>query len=170
MKSLILLLFVAMYSQAQSLPELARRERQRQAGQAPTVVFTADKAKGNETPAAPAGPPVPAAAESIDKPADPAVAAPAAAKPVDDRMKKYADELARLKARIVELQDRETATQLQINDAKNQFLAPVTDTTSRQQAQTRLSQAQAQLGAVQKELADTRLALQVLESLGPPKP
>jgi hypothetical protein len=160
MKSFILLLFVAIYSHAQSLPEMARRERQRQAAQTPKVVFTGDKAKESGSPAAAAGHQAPATAAAADKPAS----------PVEERMKKYADELARLKAKIVELQDRETATHLRINDAKNQVLAPVTDPTSRQQAEVRLSQAQGQLGAIQKELADTRLALQVLESLGPPKP
>jgi len=164
MKSFILLLFVAIYSQAQSLPELARRERQRQSAQSPAGVLTGDKADKTKDSGSPAaGTPAAPSAATAQAPAVPA-------KPADERMKKYADDVARLKVKILELQDRETATQLQINDAKNQLLAPVTDTTARQQAQTRLSQAQAQLSAIQKELADSRRALQVLESVGPPKP
>ena len=80
------------------------------------------------------------------------------------------EELARLKAKVVELQDRETSIQLQMNDFKNQFLAPVTDSNARAQAQAKLEQGQNQLTVVQRDLADTRRAVQVMEAQGPPKP
>ncbi len=185
MKSLILLLFVAISVQAQSLPDAARKERQRQANLKPTTVFTGEKPKdttpapATDAAAAPAKPGESTTESAAAKPADaskpappsPAVKPPAAsAKLADDAVKKYAEEVTRLKTKIVELQDRDTATQLQLNDLKNQYLAPVTDPTTRAQAQTKLDQTQTQLSAIQKELADTRRALQVLEAQGPPKP
>ena len=82
----------------------------------------------------------------------------------------YAEELARLRTKVVELQDQETALQLQLNNLKNAYLAPVTDTAARAQAQSRTEQAQTQLATTRQELANTRRQLQVLEAQGPPRP
>ena len=169
MKSLILLLFVAISVQAQSLPEAARKERQRQANQKPKVVFTGEKVR-ETTPAATEQPAATVKPAEPSKPAPVPATKPPAPKPSDDAAKKYAEEMTRLKSKIVELQDRDTAAQLQLNDLKNQLLAPVTDTTARAQAQTKFDQMQSQLTAIQKELADARRAVQVLEAQGPPKP
>src|ERR1051326_6363902 len=111
MKSLILLLLVAVSLEAQSLPEAARKERERQAHLKATVVFTGEKPSPATTSAAPATATEPAAAKPAEsaKPAATAAASPnaTAAKPSakpEDRAKKYAEELARLKGRVVELQ------------------------------------------------------------------
>src|SRR5437867_22987 len=100
MKSLILLLFVAISVQAQSLPEAARKERERQANQKPKVVFTGEKARETtpatvEQPAAATPAPTTPAAKSVEA-AKPAPATPAkapASKPSDDAAKKYAEEI-----------------------------------------------------------------------------
>ena len=171
------MLLVAVSLEAQSLPEAARKERARQAGQSAKRVLSGDKAKESTTtpekPPAAAGTPAPAA---VAKPAEaskaPAAAAPKPAppKPAEDPVKKYAEEVAKLRSKVVQLQDQETAIQLEINDWKNKFLAPVIDSATRDQAQTKMGQGQTQLTAVQKELADTRRSLQLLEAQGPPKP
>jgi len=84
-------------------------------------------------------------------------------------VKQYAEELARLRAKVVQLQDRETELQLQMIDLKNEFLSPVTDTAARSAAQARIDQTQLQLTLTQKELADTKRQVQVMEAQGPPK-
>ena len=61
------------------------------------------------------------------------------------------------------------ALQLQLIDLKNQFLAPVTDTITRSQTQTKSEQVQQQLVATENELVETRRSIQVMEALGPPK-
>jgi hypothetical protein len=188
MKPLILVLLFAISAAAQSLPEVARQERERKANLKTSHVLTTDTVKGQltnspatgEKPAEtrPEQPATPANAPEAAKPASASSAPATAPSPAqteaknanDEAVKKYAEELSRLRARVVQLQDQGTALQLQINDLKNSFLAPVTDTNARAQAQTQLDQAQTQLAATEQELADTRRQVQVLEVQGPPKP
>jgi len=168
--------------EAQSLPDVARQERERRAALKPVFVLTPENLKESATPSSTAAPaetesktPAEAARPDDSKPA-PAAAPSAQAKPADEAAKKeeaakkYQELLSRLRAKIVLLQDQETAIQLQINDVKNQFLAPVSDSASQAQAQARLDQAQIHLTATQRDLSDTRRELQVAEAQGPPKP
>jgi len=88
----------------------------------------------------------------------------------DEALKKYNEDVAKLKAKIVQLQDQDTAIQLQMNDLKNAVQAPVIDQATQDQAKQQLVQAQDQLVATEKELADTKKELDALELQGPPKP
>jgi len=160
MKPLILLLLFAISVEAQSLPEIARKERERQAKAKSVQVFTNDEAKTAPSRPAEAAPPQ---QSTQAKPAE-IVVAP------NPRLKKYNDDLARLKAKVVQLGDQSTTLQLQLVDLKNQFLAPVTDTITRSQTQTKIEQMQQQLVATETELIETRRAIQVMEAQGPPKP
>jgi len=157
--------------EAQSLPDVARQERERRAALKPAFVLTTDNLKESAT--------VSSGTDSklTDTAPAPAVApAQTQAKPADEAAKKaeaakmYQELISRLRAKIVLLQDQETAVQLQINDLKNQFLAPVSDSAAQTQAQARLDLAQIQLTATERELADTRRQLQIAEAQGPPKP
>jgi hypothetical protein len=176
MKPLILMLLFAVSVKAQSLPEVARKERERQAKVTSVHVFTNEDAKAaptrpesttpagrlvsaQGTPAAPATEPAPE-----PKPAQIVIV------PGNDRVRRYNEDLARLRARVVQLGDQSTALQLQLVDLKNQFLAPVTDTITRNQVEARIQQVQQQLNATESELAGTRRAIQVMEAQGPPRP
>ena len=169
MKPLILLLLFAVSVEAQTLPEIARKERERQAKVKSVHVFTNDDAK--TAPSRPAE----AATPQQGTQAKPAETPAAAAKPAEivvvpnPRVRKYNEDLARLRARVVQLNDQSTSLQLQLVDLKNQFLAPVTDTITRSQTQTKIEQMQQQLVATESELVETRRAIQVMEAQGPPK-
>ena len=97
-------------------------------------------------------------------------AAPPVTPTAADALRRYNEELSRLRAKVVELQDREIAIQLKMQDFKNQLLSPVTDTTARSQAQSLMEQAQNDFLATQNELAAIRRQLAVMEVAGPPKP
>jgi hypothetical protein len=191
MKPLILMLLFAIAVEAQSIPEVARRERERQAkatsirilttenakpnapgGMAATVVNPTAPAAAAPTPTAPAAAPQGTPATPAQPPTASAPSAAAPAKPTagEEALQRYNEQLSRLRARVIELQDQETTLQIKINDLKNQFLSPVTDTAAREQAQATMEQTQQQLSATQKELADTRRLVQGMEAAGPPKP
>ncbi len=166
-----MLLFV-ISAEAQTLAQIARKERERRANLKSVQVITADNSQAPTPPASPGQPAKPAdsrLAEGSKAATPPATSAGAADAKSEAAGKKYAEELGKLRAKVVQLQDQETALQLQMNDLKNQFLSPVSDTTARSQAQTRLEQAQTQLSTVQKDLVDTKRAVQVMEAQGPPK-
>jgi hypothetical protein len=183
MKPLILVLLIATSVSAQSLPEMARQERERKANLKAVRALTADNTQPASSEATTEKPaetkaPEPAGAKPSETPkttSSPAATAtpstPVPAKnPTEEAAKMYAEELARLRTKVVELQDQETALQLQLNNLKNAYLAPVTDTAARAQAQSRTEQAQTQLATTRQELANTRRQLQVLEAQGPPRP
>jgi hypothetical protein len=183
MKPLILMLLLAVSVEAQSLPEVARKERERQAKTKSIHVFTNEDAKAAPTrpeSTAPAGRLVSAEgtpAKPAETPAAPATAPAPEPKPAqivivpgNDRVRRYNEDLARLRVRLVQLGDQSLAIQLQLVDLKNQFLAPVTDTITRNQVETRIQQGQQQLTATLSELEETRRAIQVMEAQGPPKP
>ena len=168
-----MLLFV-ISAQAQTIADVARKERERKAALKSTQVITNDSSKLPSP--RPVEPPTPAQA----KPGQPevsarvAAAAATAARPVsppanEAAAKKYGEDLARLRSKLVQLQDEETTIQLQMNELKNQLFAPVTDTATQSRIQARLEQAQTQLSTVQKDLGDTKKDLQELEKKGPPK-
>jgi 3-oxoacyl-ACP reductase-like protein len=173
MKPLILMLLFVIAVEAQSLPEVAQKERVRQAKVKSVHVYTNEDAK--TAPTRPESTTAAAPAQAT-APSAPAAAPAPAAKPAEivivpnDRVRKYNEDLARLRARAVQLGDQSTTLQLQLVDLKNQFLAPVTDTITRSQTQTRIEQVQQQLVATENQLVETRRSIQVMEALGPPKP
>jgi hypothetical protein len=116
--------------------------------------------------ATPAKPATPAATQPAPTPNAAAPTTPAT--PAVDLAKKFADDVARLRARIRELQDQDAAIQLQINDLNTKFFAPVSDQASKDQAQVQLAVAQQQSITVRQELALTRAQLQQMEAQGPP--
>ncbi len=164
------MLLFAISVEAQTIADIARKERERKANLKSVRVITAEDVKSavSTTPGTPEAA-KPADAPKPASPPAPAAPAPPAPSKSDAAAKKYADDLAKLRAKVIQLQDQETALQLQINDFKSQFLSPVSDTNSRAQAQTKMEQAQTQLTSTQKELADTKRQVQVMEAQGPPK-
>src|SRR5262245_61391850 len=125
MKPLILMLLFTVSVSAQSLTDVARRERERKAALKPVHTLTTEtpKPQSNHTPAPTEKTPETKAEqpEQTPKSAEPAKtasaptapAAPAQATAKDEAAKKYAEELAALRAKVVQLQDREIALQLQ---------------------------------------------------------
>ena len=184
MKPLIFLLLLTVPLQAQTLADAAKKERARQASLRSKQVY---EGKGGQTvaaiPAAPgtpattaapaaaapgaAAPVAPAVPKETPKPA--ATAAPAPAPKPPDPAVKYAADQAKLRSKILELEDQERSLQLQVNQITNQLFAPVTDQNTRDQAQARLGEAQNKLTAVRKELDLTRKTLETLLAQGPPK-
>jgi heme exporter protein D len=191
MKPLIVMLLLAVSVQAQTLADVARQERARQARLRPARVITgtgapapapaavgakpADAKPGTEAkaatdakPATTDGKPAPDA-----KPAPPAATAvqPAAPPPPPkpDPLLEYNAQLDKLRASLRELQDQETSLQLQLNQLTNQVFATITDPATQQQAQTRLGETQQKLSGVRSELEQTRRALDALIAQGPPK-
>lgn len=186
MKSLIFLVLLAIPVQAQTLADAARKERERQARTRSVRIITTEDLKRGVTPLAAApsattteteaapGEQVtapPAATETAPSPAPaaPAAAAPAPVVPANDPAKKYNEEVARLRARLQQLQDQEVQLQLEINTVTNQFFAPRTNEAARDRAQAAIRGTQAQLTAVRTELEQTRRTLLQMETLGPPK-
>jgi hypothetical protein len=174
MKPLILMLLFVISAGAQSLPEVARQERDRQARQKPVAIFISEKGSSTmmtpEQGGGPATAPAPGAASAPSTEKQTAAPTVSPAAKAAEALRKYNDDLSKLRVKVVELQDRETALQLQINDLKNQFLAPLSDSNAQAQAQSKIEQAQIQLTATQNDLADTRRQLQLLEAQGPPRP
>jgi len=177
MKPLILVLLTAIAAQAQSLADVARKERARQAQVTSSRTVTNDHVKG----AVPAPAPTPSAPADASKPADEAKpesppSPPAAVQPsaqpnaaAVNAIQEWTAQYDKTRARIRELQDQETALQLQANDLTNRFYAPVTDQAARTQAQVSLMEVQNKLIDVRRELAQQRLALQRLEAQAPKK-
>jgi len=161
--------------EAQSLPDVARQERERRASLKPVFVLTPENLKesataSTTTPITDEAKTASAVPTAQAAPVDEAAAKKAEAARKEEAAKKYAELVSTLRVKIVALEDQQTAVQLLINDLRNQFLAPVSDSALQAQAQAKLDQAQIQLSATQRDLADTRKQLQLLEAQGPPKP
>jgi outer membrane protein TolC len=77
--------------------------------------------------------------------------------------------MGKLRVKVQELQDQERALQLQVNQLTSQFLAPVSDQTSRDQAQARIGETQNRLTAVRAELDQAKKTLDAMQLQGPPK-
>jgi len=167
MRPLILLLLLAITAEAQTLADVARKERQRQVEVHSRRLITTEDAK-------PVILPEPGQVVT-SLPSVPAVAVPpAVSKPVAvpsiDPVQKYQEEITRLGVKLRDLQTQETALQLQINDSSNKFNAPVTDVPSRADAQARMVDGQNRLATVRADLDLTRKALEVMEASRPPAP
>jgi hypothetical protein len=158
MKALILILLTTASLDAQSLADVARRERVRQdqVVSSRVIIMNSNGAVVATDDAKPANP-----AESA-KPAS-AITAPAAPAPVDPA-KKRAEDIAKLRLHIQQLQDQETALQLEINDITNQAFAPVTDANAQAAAHAKLSSSRERLVTVRQELASSKVMLQQLEA------
>jgi len=157
---------MAITVQAQTLADIARRERARRAQVNSRVVTSVVSVPVPES-----KPAAPAAAET--KPVDPKAnaAKPAApAPPAVDPVKEWTERTDKVRKRVQELQDQETALQLQINELTNQLFAPVIDQDTKNQVQTRLGEVQNQLTATRAELDQTKRTLDAMNQQGPPKP
>ena len=156
MKPLILIVAASISLGAQTIADAARQERTRQAQVKSTRVFT-DANAHSVDPAIPVA--IMPGRLPIPAPAAPATAAkPAVVVPPSD------DPVQKLRARIRDLEDQETALKLKINDVSIEFYNPVTDMAARNDAQARLVDAQVRLGDTQRELAQTRTTLQQKEA------
>jgi hypothetical protein len=165
MKSLSLVLLVTIPIQAQTLAEVAREERARQARIRSAHLYQGKGARTETTtpPPVAAAPAVPAPAAA--KPAPPKPPSPPASDPAALR----AAEIAKLQAKIAQLEDEERALQLQVTQFTNQLLAPVTDQNAKDEAQTQIGATQNKLNAVRAELDLTKKTLEEKQSQGPPK-
>jgi len=165
MKALIFVLLAAVTAEAQSVADVARKERERRAPLQTVRVITTTDAKSNSAPAPAAAP---ASPEQAAKPSD-AKAVKPAPKSAADLFQEWTAQVDKVRVAIRELQSQETALQLQVNDLTTQVYTPVTTLQARSQAQSSLSETQAGLVTVRKELAELRLRLQQMEAQGPPK-
>ena len=165
---MILLAGIWAQAQTQTIADFARQERARQAKVQSTRVITTDDLKRADVTAAPAEkePAKDAAKEPSKDGAKPA-AAPAAA--ASDPIKEWNEQVAKIRARIRELQDQDTATQIEINAVTNKVYAPVTTEAARTQAQAALAAAQKKLTEIRDETLLTRTKLQEMEAQGPAK-
>ena len=152
MRALLVILLAAACLNAQSLADVARKERDRRSHLKSAQVI---KAEGVPTPAG-------AKTEEGKKPAEPPKT------PVDP-VKEYNDQLQKLRVKVQTLMDDESATQLQLNELTNQINAPVVDQATKDQAVARLGDARQKLAAVRTELDQTRKTLETLQLQGPPK-
>jgi hypothetical protein len=174
MKSLAVILLLTIPLQAQTLADAARKERARQAQLRSLHVY---QGKGTRTetttpPAALAVPTVPAApaatapAPAAPKPEPPKPAAPPAPNPTPNPAAQRNAEIARLQAKILELENQERALQLQVNQLTNQLLAPLSDQNANNEAQAQIGVAQSKLTAVRTELDLTKRHLGEMQSQG----
>jgi hypothetical protein len=167
MKPLLVAFLIAtsVSAYAQSVADIARRERARQAKAQATRVITqtqAIKVEPSTTATSPAG----AAAKPGEKPAEAAKpGAPAAADPVQV----WNSQLDQLRVKIRALQDQEMALMLQQNQVTNQVYAPVTDPATQQKSLAQLGDIQGRLAALRKELDDAKRSLDALQLQGPAK-
>lgn len=153
MKVLLVTLLLAVSVQAQSLGDVARRERLRQAHLKPDVVI-----KGQGFPPSTALQP---------KGMQPEVEAVTPVPLTVDSTKEWNEQIRRLLAKIQDLQAMETATELQINELNNEIFAPVIDQSTKDQALASLEEAREKLAAVGLELSQTTQNLETIEILGP---
>jgi len=190
MKLLLLILTLTAYAEAQTVADIARQERERRAQLKNVPVIAAEGAR-NATPVStlpaadakapagdakapapdaktPAGDAKTPAADAKAPAAAPKVPAPAAA-PVRDPVKEWTERMDQLRKKVQDLQDQETALRLQVNELTNQFFAPVSDQSSKDQAQARLGETQNRLTGVRAELDQTKKMLDEMQLQGPPK-
>jgi hypothetical protein len=178
MKPLLVMLLVASSLHAQTLAEVARKERERQAKARASIVITSVETAKTEEAKPAAGAPQPASTDgksadaktSDGKTAEPAKepvkpASPAAADPVQV----WNNQLNQLRNTVRSLQDQEMTLVLQLNQANNQVYAPNTDPATQQRALAQVGQIQQQLDTVRKDLLQARTSLDALQLQGPPK-
>jgi hypothetical protein len=154
-----MILLAALSAEAQTLADVARRERARQAQVESVRTITTDQARSGVAVTTAAG------TSSVQTAVRPAASSPA---PVDPVVQ-WQEETQRVRVRIRELQDQENLLQVQLNESTNQFFAPVTDQAARSAAQARIADTQRILDEVRRELVERQTRLQQLEAQGPPQ-
>ncbi len=135
----------------------------------PTIVI---KESGTPSAATEPGAAAPAAAPAAEaaKPADSTQAAKDLSKPkAPDPVEVWNGKLDQLRAKIRDLQDQETALQLQQTEIQNQVYAPVVDPAIKDQAQAALAENQLKLARVREDLDTFKKDLDTLQLAGPPK-
>jgi hypothetical protein len=177
MKPLLVMLLIAASVHAQSMADIARKERERQAKLRPArVVTSTEVVKPTEVikpEAAKAETLSPDQTKSADakaassEPTKEAVKSPAPA--AVDPAQVWNSQMDQIRSRIRALQDQEVSLQLQKNQATNEVYAPVTDPATQQAALAKLGQIQQQLADVRKGLDEARKAFDALQLQGPPK-
>jgi len=160
MKPLILILLTVTWVQAQTqtIADVARQLRLRQSQQKSVrTITTEDIKKGApdlpDDPAKPVENPVPAAET---KPAEP------------DPVQQWAQDTLKLREKVRNLMDQETAAQAQVNSITDRIFAPVTTQSDKDQAQTELKAAQDKLSGIRSDLEKTRSELNEKDLKGPP--
>ena len=154
MRILIVILLMAVCVQAQTLADVARKERERRAHLKPAAVIKAE------------GSPAAAGAQATErrKPEEePAKPQP----PAVDPIKEWNQQIQKLLARIQGLQQEETATVLQINELNNQLFAPVIDEVTKEKVLADLGEARVNLADLAWELSQTTQTLETIQIQGP---
>ena len=169
--------------QAQSLAEIARRERAKRAAEVGRGrIYTSEDLRA--APVAPAAAqseevPETASGEPADVPEDLSVAGEVESgdatepDPGGDTEEEWAEwEAAGAVQRAVvqDFEDREVRQQLEIDRLRNLVTAPVATEVERAQAQASLDQAQSRFESIQTELEAARATLEKLEASGPGGP
>jgi hypothetical protein len=165
MKSLAVMLLLTVPLQAQTLADAARKERARQAQMRSAHVYQG-KGTRTETTTPPAAQAAPGAAvPKATKPEPPPKpSTPPAPNPTPNPASQRNAEIAKLRAKIAELENQERTLQLQVNQLTNQLLAPVSDQNANNEAQTRIGVAQSNLTAVRTELDLTKKTLDEMQN------
>jgi len=161
-----LLIATSISAYGQSVADIARRERARQAKAQATRVITQTQATKVEP--ANATPPADADAKPGETP-KPVEAAKPVATPAVDPVQTWNAQLNQLRVKIRTLQDQEMALMLQQNQVTNQVYAPVTDPATQQKSLAQLGEIQGRVAALRKELEDARRSLDALQLQGPAK-
>jgi hypothetical protein len=171
MKPLFVVLLIAGSVWAQSVADVARKERQRQSQAQSTHIITSVQTIKVEEPKAT----TPGTEQAKPEDAKGTSSAPSKelpkpqAPPAVDPVQAWNNQVDQLRTKIRTLQDQETALLLQLNQANNQVYAPVTDPATQQRALALVGQIQQQLESVRKELAEARKTLDAMQLQGPPK-
>ena len=163
MKPLILILLTAVWANAQTLVDLARQERARQAQIRNTRIYTNKDIK--TTPQKSEEVTTPESAPEVP----PAQPAPAPAEVAPDPALKWNEDMDKLRTKVRGLLDQETSAQLEINQLTNKFFAPVSSQSERAKVQSDLEVAQKQLSALRDDLKKNRADLEQRELQGPPR-
>ncbi len=148
--------------QAQSLTDIARRERARRAMAALAIVFSNENISVG-LPALALAPPLVdrdeegSGTDGVSQDAPEEARDPEAAS--EEERAEWEAAVAEQRAVVQDLEDRELRQQLEINRLRNLFTAPVTTQAERAQAQAGLEGAQTQLEAIRTQLAAARTAL-----------
>lgn len=143
------MLLVAASVQAQSLADAARQERERQGKVKSAVII---KEQGSPVPAESSPNELP----KVDLPPEP------------DAAVLWNAKMDQLRNKIKDLQEQETALQLQRANLQNQVYAPVIDPVAKDQAQADLTENIQQMAKVREDLELTKKELDTMLVAGPP--
>jgi len=145
------MLLVAISVQAQTIADAARQERARQARLKSTITIKeVGTAPPSQADKAPDG-------KKLEKP------------PAPDPVEVWNGKMDQLRAQIKDLQDQQTALQLQKTQLQNQVYAPVVDPAAKDQAQAQLNDTLQQLSKVDADLDSAKRDLDAMQLEGPPK-